>query len=361
MADVRQDLARTTLAILFIAALIGASFWILRPFLPAIVWAAMVVIATWPILRRVQASLWNSRGLAVTVMTLSIVVVFVVPFWLAIGTIVRHSGQIIEWAEHLAANGLPPPPAWVVDLPLIGPRLESGWRDLANDDIPELLQKGKPYAGMITRWFIDAMGGLGSVLVQFLLTVAVAAIMYAQGEGGAATARRFGGRLAGIRGEQAVVLASQAVRGVALGVVVTAFIQSAIGAVGLFVAGIPFASVLSAVMFMLCIAQLGPGLVLIPAAVWLFATNGTGWGIFLTVVSVAAISVDNFIRPVLIRRGVHLPLLLILAGVVGGLIAFGLIGIFLGPVILAVAYTLFRAWLSEVDVPPRAQRDGGTV
>jgi predicted PurR-regulated permease PerM len=102
-------------------------------------------------------------------------------------------------------------------------------------------------------------------------------------------------------------------------------------------------------MFMLCIAQLGPGLVLVPAVIWLFATGDTRWGIFLAIVSVAAITVDNFVRPVLIRRGVHLPLLLILAGVIGGLIAFGLIGIFLGPMILAVAYTLFRAWLSEVD------------
>jgi predicted PurR-regulated permease PerM len=349
MADIGKDLTRTVLAIVFLAALIGGSLWIVWPFLPAIVWAAMVAIATWPLLRTVQAKLWNSRALAVTVMTTSILLVFVVPFWLAIGTIVRHSAQIIDWAEHLAATGPPPPPSWLESIPLVGSSAGSAWRDLANDDLPELLEKGRPYAGMITRWFVSAMGGLGSVLVQFLLTVVIAGILYARGENAASTARRFGWRLAGARGEQAVVLAGQAVRGVALGVVVTAFIQSAIGAFGLFVAGIPYASVLCAVMFMLCIAQLGPGLVLIPAVIWLFATGDTGWGIFLTVVSVAAITIDNFVRPVLIRRGVHLPLLLILGGVIGGLIAFGLIGIFLGPMILAVAYTLFRAWLFEVD------------
>jgi len=348
MANVGNDLTRTILAILFIAALIGGSLWILKPFLPAIIWAAMLAIATWPVLRSLQSKLWNSRALAVAVITTAIVVIFVVPFWLAIGTIVRHSGQIIEWAEHLAATGLPPPPSWIESIPLIGSNMSNAWRDIANDDLPELLQKGRPYAGMITRWFIEAMGSLGSVLVQFLLTVAIVAIMYAQGENAAIMARRFGSRLAGTRGEQAVVLAGQAVRGVALGVVVTAFIQSGIGAFGLFVAGIPFASVLCAVMFMLCIAQLGPGLVLVPAVIWVFATGDTGWGIFLTIVSVAAITIDNFVRPILIRRGVHLPLLLILAGVIGGLIAFGLIGIFLGPMILAVAYTLFRAWLSEV-------------
>jgi predicted PurR-regulated permease PerM len=349
MANVDNDLTRTILAILFIAALIGGSLWILKPFLPAIIWAAMLAIATWPLLRSLQSKLWNSRALAVAVITTAILVIFVLPFWLAIGTIVRHSGQIIESAEHLAAIGLPPPPSWIESIPLIGSSMSNAWRDIANDDVPELLQKGRPYAGMITRWFIEAMGSLGSVLVQFLLTVAIVAIMYAQGENAAIMARRFGSRLAGTRGEQAVVLAGQAVRGVALGVVVTAFIQSGIGAFGLFVAGIPFASVLCAVMFMLCIAQLGPGLVLVPAVIWVFATGDTGFGVFLTIVSVAAITIDNFVRPILIRRGVHLPLLLILAGVIGGLIAFGLIGIFLGPMILAVAYTLFRAWLSEVD------------
>jgi predicted PurR-regulated permease PerM len=146
-----------------------------------------------------------------------------------------------------------------------------------------------------------------------------------------------------------VILAGQAIRGVALGVVVTALIQSAIGAFGLAVAGIPYAAVLSAVMFMLCVAQIGPGLILIPAVIWMFVSGDTGWAIFLLVVTVLAIGVDNFVRPILIRRGADLPLLLILAGVIGGLVAFGLIGIFLGPTILAVGYTLFNAWIAELD------------
>jgi predicted PurR-regulated permease PerM len=348
MANAGNDLTRTTLALLFIAALIGGSLWILKPFLPATIWAAMLAIATWPLLQNLQSRLGGSRALAVSVITVAILIIFVMPFWLAIGTIVRHSTQIIGWTENLAATGLPPPPSWLDDIPLLGSGAAHLWRDIANDDLPELLRKGRPYAGMITSWFIEAMGGLGSVLVQFLLTVAILAIMYARGESAAMTARRFGARLAGRRGEEAVVLAGQAVRGVALGVVVTAFIQSGIGAFGLFLAGVPLAGMLSAVMFMLCVAQLGPGLVLLPAVVWEFTAGDIGWAIFLTAITIAAITIDNFIRPILIRRGVHLPLLLILGGVIGGLIAFGLIGIFLGPMILAVAYTLFRSWLSEV-------------
>ena len=347
MADLRYDLARITLAVLFIAAMIGASLWILRPFLPAVIWAATLVIATWPIMRRVQDRLWNSRALAVTIMTLVLLLVFVVPFWLAIGTIVQNSGQIVGWAESVASVGLPPPPSWLGDLPLVGARATRAWQDTADIGVRELLQKARPYAGTMTQWFISAVGGFGMVLVQFLLTVAVSAIMYAKGERAAAKVIRFGVRLAGERGEQSVRLAAQAIRGVALGVVVTALIQSAIGGFGLVIAGVPFASVLCALMFMLCIAQIGPALVLLPAVIWMFASDDLGWAIFLLVCSILAIAIDNVIRPILIRKGADLPLLLILAGVIGGLMAFGLIGIFLGPTVLAVGYTLLGAWIDE--------------
>ncbi|WP_026873012.1 AI-2E family transporter YdiK [Inquilinus limosus] len=354
MAVSPQDLPRITLAVLFIAALIGACLWILRPFLPAMIWAAMLVIASWSLLRRVQARLWNSRGLAVTVMTVSILLVFVVPFWLAVGTIVRHSGEIVAWGVSVTSTEFPPPPVWLERLPLVGPDAARAWRNVGEAGINELLVHVRPYSGQIMQWFLDAVGGLGGVLLQFLLTVAVAAIMYARGEAAAAMVKRFGRRLAGIRGEQAVILAGQAIRGVALGVVVTALIQSAIGTFGLVLVGFPFAPVLCAVMFMLCIAQIGPGLVLVPAVIWMFVSGDTGWATVLLAVSLVAMTVDNFIRPVLIRRGADLPLLLILAGVIGGLIAFGLVGIFLGPTILAVGYTLLRAWIDEVDASKEA-------
>jgi predicted PurR-regulated permease PerM len=350
MDNFRYDLARSTLAILFIGALIGTSLWILRPFLPAVVWAATLVIATWPIMRRVQARLWNSRSLAVAVMTLTLLLVFVVPFWLAIGTIVKHSGKIVEWAGVVASTGLPPPPAWLGTVPVVGASAAEAWQDVGDSGVRELLQKFRPYAGAMTQWFVAAVGGFGLVLVQFLLTVAISAIMYASGERAAAAVVRFGARLAGERGEQSVHLAAKAIRGVALGVVVTAFIQSAVGTVGLIIAAVPFAPVLCAVMFMLCIAQIGPAPVLLPAAIWMFVDGDPAWATFLLVCTVLALAVDNVVRPVLIRKGADLPLLLILAGVIGGLMAFGLIGIFLGPTVLAVGYTLLGAWMAE-DVP----------
>ncbi len=188
---------------------------------------------------------------------------------------------------------------------------------------------------------------MGETFVQFLLTVAVAAVMYASGERAAATVIRFGRRLAGDRGEFAVRLAGQAIRSVALGVVVTAVAQSMLGGIGLAVAGVPFASLLTALMFILCLAQIGPGLVLIPAVVWMYYAGDALWATVLLVFTIVAGTMDNFLRPVLIRKGADLPLLLILAGVIGGLLATGLLGIFIGPTVLAVGYTLLNAWIEE--------------
>jgi predicted PurR-regulated permease PerM len=350
MPDTRYDLTRLTLAILFIALLIGISLWIVRPFLPAIIWAATLVIATWPIMRGLQARLWNRRSLAVAVMTIMLLLLFVVPFWFAIGIIVRNTGQIVGWAESIATMDFPPPPDWLTAIPMIGDSAAQAWRNIGEAGWHELLQKATPYAGMMTGWFIAAVGGFGLVLFQFLLTIVIAVIMYAEGERGAALIIRFGRRLAGERGRQSVILAAHAIRGVALGVVVTALVQSAVGGIGLVIAGVPFAAVLCAVMFMLCVAQLGPGFVLVPAVVWMYLYRDATLATILLILSVIALTLDNFLRPFLIKKGAaDLPLLLILAGVIGGLIAFGLIGIFLGPTILAVGYTLLLAWIAEGD------------
>jgi predicted PurR-regulated permease PerM len=178
--------------------------------------------------------------------------------------------------------------------------------------------------------------------------------MYTLGEEMAAFARRFAKRLGGTRGLGAVQLAGDAIRGVALGVGVTAVVQSVLGGLGLAMAGVPFAGLLTALMFMLCIAQIGPVLVLLPAAAWCFWSGDTGWGIFLVVWATIVGTLDNVLRPALIRMGADLSLLLIFAGVIGGLLAFGLVGLFVGPVVLAVALTLLEAWMADGMVQPHS-------
>ena len=352
---VRNDLAQRTLGIVFIVGLLALCLWILRPFLPAIAWGATLVIATWPLLLRLQVRLGNRRGWAVTVMTLVLLLVLVVPIWLAIDTIAANSDQIVAIAGSASDIEVPLPPDWLGSVPLIGPRLAAAWQNAADNHAHDLLVKIRPYAGMVTQWFIGAIGSFGGLMVQFLLTVAVSAVLYAKGEAAAAYAMRFGGRLAGERGRFAIILSGKAIRGVALGVVVTAFIQAALSSAALVVTGVPYASILSALILMLCVAQLGPALVMLPAVGWMYWSGEAVTATILLVLTIPCMVMDNFLRPVLIRKGVDLPLLLILVGVIGGLVAFGLIGLFLGPTVLAVGYTLFDAWIAEAE-PHQAEQ-----
>jgi predicted PurR-regulated permease PerM len=184
--------------------------------------------------------------------------------------------------------------------------------------------------------------------------VVITAILYMTGETAARGVRRFARRLAADRGDDAVVLAGQAIRAVALGVVVTALVQTAAAGAGLAIAGIPYAAVLTAIILILCIAQLGPILVLAPAVGWLYWSGDAVWGSVLLVWTVLVGALDNVLRPMLIKRGADLPLLLIFAGVLGGLISFGVIGLFVGPVILGVTYRLLESWIADIDRPSGA-------
>ena len=351
MNAVRQDLTRTLLAILCIVLLISVSLWVLRPFLAAGVWATMIVVSTWPLLKSLEARLGNRRGLAVALMTLSMLLLLMLPLWAAVDTIARNADDVTELGKRLASSGLPPPPDWVAKLPLVGAKLQALWASSAAEGGAGLTAKLGPYVSDAARWLLAKAGSLGGLLIHFLLVILISAILYANGESAAGGVRRFGRRLAGAHGEDSIILAGQAIRGVALGVGVTAIVQTLLGGIGLAIAGVPFASFLSAVMLMLCIAQIGPALVLFPAVAWMYWTGASAWATFLLVWSVVVSALDNFLRPVLIKRGADLPLLLIFAGVIGGLLGFGLIGIFVGPVALAVTYTLLEAWIEDVPAP----------
>ena len=348
-----QDIPRTMLAVLSIGGLIAASLWILWPFIPALIWATMIVVATWPVLMRVQAMLWGRRSLAVAVMTIALLLVFVIPFSLAIGTIVANADVIAGWAGALGTVKLPQPPAWLQTLPLVGRRSAKLWSDLAALGQEDLAQKLAPYAGQLVRWLVAQIGSFGMMAVQFLLTVIISAILFATGETAAGGVRRFGRRLAGAHGENTIVLAGQTIRGVALGVVVTAFVQAVLGGIGLAVAGVPFATILTAIMFLLAVARIGPVPVLLAGIVWLYWKGSTGWATALVVWSILVGPVlKDVLGPILIKKGDDLPLLLILAGVLGGLIAVGLVGIFIGPVVLAVSYRLLEAWVGAEAAEP---------
>jgi predicted PurR-regulated permease PerM len=351
------DLTRTTFSVLAMGLLVGGSLWVLRPFLGPGIWATMVVVATWPLMLRLQGWMGGRRGLAVAVMTLVLLLLFVVPLTLAIGTIFVNVDVIADWIRKVA-EWRPPDvaPGWLRSLPVVGSSVDRAWEQASALGMRDLLPKLTPYAANVTKWVLAEVGSIGFLVLQFLMTVGIAGVMYTMGEELADFARRFARRLGGERGVGAVQLAGDAIRGVALGVGVTAVVQSVLGGLGLALAGVPFAGLLTALMFMLCIAQVGPLLVLAPAAAWSFWNGDTGWGIFLVVWAIIVGTLDNVLRPALIRMGADLSLLLIFAGVIGGLLAFGLVGLFVGPVVLAVGLTLLEAWIADGD-PPRQAED----
>ena len=347
MATPERDLLRITLALFFISGLTIASLWILEPFLPALVWATMIVVTTWPLLLRLQRWLHGRRSLAVMVMSITMLVVFVVPIAAAILTLIDHVDDIGRWLASLDQVRLPGPPEWLKGVPIVGAKADVAWRDIAAAGPDGLAHMLTPYFAKSISWLASEAGGVGRLALQTLLIVVLSAILFAQGESAARLVHSFAKRLAGERGVGAVTLAGQAIRAVALGVVVTAVVQTLLAWLGLALAGVPFAGLLAALMLLLAVAQIGVVPVMLCAVGWLYWKDQTGIATALLVWTVLVGTIDNVLRPFLIRQGADLPLLLIFAGVIGGLVGFGLVGLFVGPVILAVSYTLLRAWMEE--------------
>ncbi|EHJ9229489.1 TPA: AI-2E family transporter YdiK [Salmonella enterica] len=351
MVNVRQprDIAQVLLSVLFLAIMIVACLWIVQPFILGFAWAGTIVIATWPVLLKLQKILWGRRSLAVLVMTLLLVLLFVIPVALLVNSIVDGSGPLI----HAVTGGdmTLPDLAWLNNIPLVGAKLYAGWHSLLDMGGSAIMAKVRPYIGTTTTWFVGQAAHIGRFMMHCALMLLFSALLYWRGEQVAMGIRHFACRLTAKRGDAAVLLAAQAIRAVALGVVVTALVQAVLGGVGLAISGVPYATLLTVVMILSCLVQLGPLPVLIPAIIWLYWTGDTTWGTVLLVWSAVVGTLDNVIRPVLIRMGADLPLLLILSGVIGGLIAFGMIGLFIGPVLLAVTWRLFSAWVHEVPAP----------
>src|SRR5471030_3149545 len=309
----RYDLPQIMFGVLFIALMTIASIWIVQPFILGFAWAGMVVIATWPLMIKLQRIMWGRRFLAVIVMTLLLILLFVLPIALLVSSAIENGAPLVALAGNPSTLHMPDF-HWLNSIPLVGHKLYSGWHALINGGGNVLMTKVQPYVGQTASWFLTQAGHLGRFIVHCSLMLLFSALLYSRGEQVAMGIRHFAVRLAAERGDAAVILAGQAIRAVALGVVVTAIVQSVLGGIGLAIAGIPYATVLTVLMFVCCVAQIGPLLVLI-------------------------------------RMGADLPMLLILSGVIGGLFAFGMIGLFIGPVVLAVSYRLISLWVNEAPQP----------
>jgi predicted PurR-regulated permease PerM len=346
-AEGSSDITRIILFVLVIGTLLLASLWTLLPFLSGMIWATTIAVATWPLLLRLESATGGRRGLAVAAMTLLVLLVFIVPFALAISTMLDAAGRSPAVMNDFLTKGLGPPPAWIEDIPMVGRQMADQWQTVSAGGPEALAEVLQPYGRSAAAWAISATGGVGRMVVLILLTVVLVAILYSNGETAARGVLAFAHRLGGETGERTVRLAGQAVRSVALGVVLTALVQALLAGIGLWFCGIPHPALLTAITFILGIAQIGPVLVLAPAVFWMYWTGSSGWATALLVWSLPVAALDNIMRPILIRRGVQLPILLIVAGVIGGLISFGVVGLFIGPVVLAATYTLAKDWVAR--------------
>jgi predicted PurR-regulated permease PerM len=339
------EVTRITLQVLSISLLIAGSFWILEFFLPSILWATIIVITTWPLLIGIQRRLWNRRSLAIMVMVCALLIVVILPSAFAVGTIIDKADNITDLANSLRQIDLKPP-AFLGKIPVVGPSMISAWQKAEALTAEGFSKTLAPYARAAVAWFVAKAGSVGLLLVQSLLTLIIAMVLYAKGESAAEIVRAFCRRLAGARGDEVASLAAKSIRSVALGVIVTALVQAVLSGIGLAVAGIHSAALLTAIIFVLSLCQIGPGPVLLTAIVWLFWRGDMLSGGVLIAFTVVIFPMDNFLRPILIRKGVDMPLILVFIGVIGGLLSMGVIGLFIGPVILAVTNSLLLSWIS---------------
>ncbi|CAD6507585.1 AI-2E family transporter YdiK [Candidatus Profftia tarda] len=344
----QYDLPRIIFGVLFISLMIFSCLWVVRPFIFEFTWASMIVIATWPILIKLQNIFCGKRWIAVCIMTILLLLFLILPIALIICSLIDNSHPILVWASS-AKHWSMPDLLFLEKIPAIGHRIYKSWHSILTSGSSIIISKIQPYIGQTITWFVAQVAHVGSFLLHCSLMLLFSALLYSRGEEVALGVRKFAIRLAAQSGADAVTLATKAIRAVALGVVVTALVQSILGGIGLTISGIDYAMLLTVFMFICCLAQLGPLLVLIPAILWLYWIGESTRGSLLIVWSCIVGTLDNFVRPALmIRMGATLPTILILSGVIGGLLAFGMIGLFIGPVVLAVSYLLISSWMYEI-------------
>ncbi|MGH6904254.1 MAG: AI-2E family transporter [Geminicoccaceae bacterium] len=351
-----QERIEQVVVIALLVALAVGCLTVLRPFLSALLWALILSFSSWPLHAWLVRRLRGRRTLAALLMTLLVAAIFILPL-AAVGTGLADSvAKVGGMVAVLLREGPPGPPAWVAELPIVGPDLAERWLEV------ERLGAGwtaelKPYFDTGLNWLLNLGVRLGEAILQVSLSVLVAFFFFRDGAEGARRLDAAVKRLAGNRAQQLLAVAGNTVRSVVYGVIGTALAQATLQGLGLWLAGVPAAFFLGFLTFFLGFVPVGPPLVWLPAAAWLLYNGAFGWGLFLVGWGLFVVSgVDNVLRPYLISRGSNLPLLLMLFGVLGGLMAFGFLGVFLGPTLLAVGYVLFQEWS---DQPRHARNEPG--
>ncbi len=346
------------IALLVILAL--GCLTVLRPFLSALLWALILSFSSWPLYGWLLQRLKGRRSLAALLMTLLVAGVFILPLAAAGAGLADSVAKIGSMVAVLLRQGPPGPPVWVGDLPIIGPQLAQRWLEL------EQLGAGwtaelEPYLDTGLDWLLSLGVRMGEAILQVSLGLLAAFFFFRDGAEGTRRLSVAVERLGGLRAQRLLAVAASTVRSVVYGVIGTALAQATLQALGLWLAGVPAAFFLGFLTFFLSFVPLGPPIIWLSAAVWVLYNEAIGWGLFLIGWGFFVVSgVDNVLRPYLISRGSKLPLLLVLFGVLGGLMAFGFLGIFLGPTLLGLGYVLLQEW-SGGPQPATAELGAGVA
>ena len=330
-----------------VVIVVAACLFILRPFISAALWAAILCFCTWPLFTRLTAELRGRRTLAALLATLLLAAIFVVPVVILASRISANTVEIVEASRKLIHQGPPASPAWVASVPIVGPQLATRWSVLANNSAERL--------AAVTKWLPvlkDAVLGsahaLAAGLVQILLSLLMVFLFYCNGEAAANRLNFTINRIGGAEGIHLLDVAVTTIRAVLFGVLGTALLQGVLAGVGFVVAGVPGAALLAFLIFVVAAFPGGPLVVAVFPVFWLYRQGAIEWAIFIAIWMLIVGNLDSFLRPLLIARGGgDMPLILVLFGVIGGAMAFGLIGLFLGPTLLAVGYTMFIEWSSD--------------
>ncbi len=325
-----------------VVLLATACLAILRPFLPLIAWGVVIAIAAYPAYKKLRLWLRGRGKLAAVLCTLAFLAVLIVPAILLTQTMI---GGVEELTSHLKDGSLriPAPPDRIETWPLIGMPLHSAW-NMAATNLTGLLKNLGPELKPVVSWLFSASAGLGLTVLQFVLSIVVAGVILANSEGGAAISRSLANRLFGAQGPEFEELASSTIRSVVNGIIGVAVIQTIAAAVGFLVAGLPGAGFWTLLFLIAAILQAG-GIVLIPAVIYVFAIASTTKAVLFLLWCIVVGLMDNVLKPLLLGRGVAVPIVVIFLGAIGGFLSVGIIGLFIGAVILSVGYKLFLAWL----------------
>ncbi|HWI13698.1 MAG TPA: AI-2E family transporter [Burkholderiales bacterium] len=330
-----------------LALLMAGCLLVLLPFVTALLWAVILTFSTWPLYDRVKRSVGGQRTVAAALMTLAVALVMLAPFVIVVFGLADNAAELIDELRRVFDRGLPDAPSWVRELPVVGERLAAYWQAIVHDET-RLLEELRGMLVAMRAFLIAGSGYLAAGVLQLSLSVFVAFFLFRDGEAAAARLQQATLRVAGPDARYLLDVAGHTVHSVVYGILGTALAQGVLAGIGFVIAGVPGASLLGLATFFLSVVPVGPPIVWGSAAAWLYYQGAVGWAIFVVLWGLLVVSmVDNFLKPFIISRGSSLPFVLVFLGVLGGVVAFGFIGVFLGPTLLAVGYRILDEWAGE--------------